>query len=155
MKSEAKKSRSELIYEELQAVIQEHLTGNQDISVRSFVRKMSLINNASSITRNSRRMDLIKQAQTKQSEIRSIAARSFKLNDESDKALIVKLKKELADAKRIEENLKISIGALIRAAAIHGVDWVSFFERYKLNVNDFPLPDNVRKTAANRMDLED
>lgn len=139
-----KRDSSQQIDKELKAVIAEHLRDDIDITVRSLVRHMKRVKNASSITRNPERVLIVEAAKQKQKETRLMAAKIAKTSTATDKQKIVRLESALADALLREENLKIAFVALMKAAAIHGVNWVSFFESYKIDINSLPKPDNIK-----------
>lgn len=139
-----KRDSSQEIDKELKTVIAEHLRDDIDITVRSLVRHMKLVKNASSITRNPERVLFVEAAKQKQKETRLIAAKIAKTSTATDKQKIVRLESDLADALIREESLKIAFVALMKAAAIHGVNWVSFFERYNIDMNALPRADNVK-----------
>ena len=144
MKINIRRQSSQAIDEELTRVISEHLTDDVSITVRSLVRRMRLVNNASSITRCSERVALVEAAKKKQQETRLIAAKIAKTSTVSDKQKIIMLELALSDALKREESLKIAFTALMKAAAIHGVNWVSFFENYQIDINTLPKADNVK-----------
>ncbi|RYY04032.1 MAG: hypothetical protein EOO53_03825 [Gammaproteobacteria bacterium] len=144
MKVNIRRQSSQAIDEELTQVISEHLTDDISITVRSLVRRMRLVNNASSITRCSERVALEEAAKKKQQETRCIAAKIAKTSTVTDKQKIIGLELALSDALDREKNLKIAFSALMKAAAIHGVNWISFFEGYEIDVNTLPKTDNVK-----------
>ena len=139
-----KRDSSIAIDKELATVIAEHLKDDTDITVRSLVRRMQLVKNASSITRNSDRMEMIEKAKRNQQDTRQIASKIAKNSSASDKKKIVRLEVELSEALLREKNLKVAFVALMKAAAIHGVNWVSFFENYQIDINLLPKADNIK-----------
>ena len=80
MKINIRRQSSQAIDEELTRVISEHLTDDVSITVRSLVRRMRLVNNASSITRCPERVALVEAAKKKQQETRLIAAKIAKMH---------------------------------------------------------------------------
>ena len=144
MKANIRRQSSQAIDEELVQVISEHLKDDISITVRSLVRRMTLVNNASSITRCSERVAVVEAAKKKQEETRLIAAKIAKTSTVTDKQKIIGLELALSDALLREKNLKIAFSALMKAAAIHGVNWVSFFESWDININTLPKSDNVK-----------
>lgn len=139
-----KRDSSIAIDKELATVIAEHLKDDTDITVRSLVRRMQLVKNASSITRNSDRMEMIEKAKRNQQDTRQIASKIANNSSASDKKKIVRLEVELSEALLREKNLKVAFVALMKAAAIHGVNWVSFFENYQIDINLLPKADNIK-----------
>jgi len=139
-----KRDSSIAIDKELATVIAEHIKDDTDITVRSLVRRMHLVKNASSITRNSDRMEMIEIAKRNQQDTRLIASKIAKNSSSSDKQKIVRLEIELLEALQREKNLKVAFIALMKASAIHGVNWISFFESYQIDINKLPKADNVK-----------
>lgn len=139
-----KRDSSIAIDKELATVIAEHLKDDTCITVRSLVRRMQLVKNASSITRNSDRMEMVEIARKNQQDTRLIASKIAKNSSTSDKQKIVRLEIELSEALQREKTLKTAFTALMKASAIHGVNWVLFFESYQINVNTLPKADNVK-----------
>ena len=144
MKANIRRQSSQAIDEELTQVISDHLRDDISITVRSLVRGMKLVNNASSITRCAERSALVEAAKKKQQETRFIAAKIVKTSTVTDKQKIIRLELALSDAIKREKNLKIAFTALMKAAAIQGVNWVSFFETYQIDINTLPKADNVK-----------
>lgn len=132
------KRSPEATNQELISVLEECARDNVDISVRAVVRRMNSISQPSSITRNEYRRELVEKAKQKQEDTRLIAARIAKGSAKTDKERIVMLEQQLADALNREKQLHASLLAMIKAAAIQGVDWVSFYQKYSLE-----LPDGV------------
>ncbi len=118
---------------ELLSVLRDMVDCNEDISMRAVVRRMSTLSQATALTRDRWRSDLVHAWQKEQQRLRSLTGRwdhtskeALALRAETDRARISALETEAAI-------LRAGLVALIRAVGEQGAfrRWRSFFDGYE------------------------
>ena len=117
--------------EALEAILESMLLDNENITARSVVRRSEgQFKNASDITRNEKRRDMLETYQAKQADLRALMAKSNKLSKESLSEQIPVLKLELEKLTRQRDILIASHKAMLLAVGeVGGMKaWKRLFE---------------------------
>jgi hypothetical protein len=139
-------------HEELQAILNQLLAEDTDVSVREVARRHSSLKFASAFTRNKDRSDLIGSAQKLQAAARAVKQLPEQKRSTSLTEQVENQKLRIAELERQVSALVASHAACVRAVRLHGgiPALVRFWESYK-NVGAIVRELNAVPEAADVM----